>query len=156
MAAASGENSRTNRFLLDRPYSPEAEALQALCASIMLSSPAHPPQVLLMVSPFPGEGKTTLAMNLAIALAKHGSTCLVDADMRKGRIGRAFELRYDKGLSDVLTKAADLDEVLVDAPGMNNLSVIPAGNPTETHHNLRARRICKRYCRPCGSATGSW
>lgn len=130
VAANGGENSRTNRFLLDRPHSPEAEALQALCASIMLSSPTHPPQVLLMVSAFPGEGKTTLAMNLAFALAKHGSTCLVDADLRKGRIGRVFELEQSKGLSDLLTEAVTLDEVLVDAPGMNNLSVIPAGKAT--------------------------
>ena len=81
-------------FLLDRPHSPEAEALRSLHTSVMLSRPGNPPQVLLVVSSLPGEGKTTVAVNLAMAMAQHGTTCLVDADLRRGRVAcfpRSFQ-----------------------------------------------------------------
>ena len=91
------EDSRTNTFFLERPNSPEGEAVQALYASIMLSWPNNPPQTLLIGSSLPGEGKTTVALNLSYALAQHANTCLVDADLRKGRVARAFSLATTKG-----------------------------------------------------------
>src|SRR5579863_10626532 len=73
-AASNGNIAPGVRFLLDRPHSPEAEALRSLYTSVMLSQPVNPPQVLLVVSSFPGEGKTTVSVNLAMAMAQHGST----------------------------------------------------------------------------------
>ena len=70
--------------------------MQALYASIMLSRYGHPPQALLIASAFPGEGKTTVALNLSYALAKQGKICLVDADLRKGRLARAFGVTSDR------------------------------------------------------------
>ena len=99
----SGTKTATNMFFLERPDSPEGEAVQALYASIMLAWPNNPPQTLLVVSAFPGEGKTTVALNLSYALAQHANTCLVDADLRKGRVADAFSLCTGQGLGDVLT-----------------------------------------------------
>jgi len=124
---APAEDSRTNTFFLERPNSPEGEAVQALYASIMLSWPNNPPQTLLIVSALPGEGKTTVALNLSYALAQHANTCLVDADLRKGRVARAFSVATGQGLGDVLTGDATLENSLLDIPGMNNLSILPAG-----------------------------
>jgi succinoglycan biosynthesis transport protein ExoP len=113
-------------FLLDRPNSPEAEALRSLYTSVMLSRAGSAPQVLLVVSSFPGEGKTTVAVNLAVAMAQHGSTCLVDADLRRGRIAAAFGMSSKVGLSDVLAGGVPLENALVKVASVPNLSLIPA------------------------------
>jgi polysaccharide biosynthesis transport protein len=114
------------RFLLDRPHSLEAEALRSLYTSIMLSRRGTPPQAVLVVSSFPGEGKTTVAVNLALAMAQHGSTCVVDADLRRGRVAAAFGLTGKVGLADVLSGAATMESALVEVPSLSNLTVLPA------------------------------
>lgn len=124
---AAVEDVRTNTFFLERPNSPEGEAVQALYASIMLSWPNNPPQTLLIVSALPGEGKTTVALNLSYALAQHANTCLVDADLRKGRVARAFGLPTGQGLGDVLNGEATLESSVLEIPGVSNLSILPAG-----------------------------
>lgn len=121
------EDRRTDMFFLERPNSPEGEALQALYASIMLSWPNNPPQTLLIVSAVPGEGKTTVALNLSYVLAQHANTCLVDADLRKGRVARAFSLSSGQGLGDVLSGQATIEDTVLEVPGMSNLSILPAG-----------------------------
>ncbi len=121
------QDSRTNMFFLERPNSPEGEAVQALYASIMLSWPNNPPQTLLVVSAFPGEGKTTVALNLSYALAQHANTCLVDADLRKGRVANAFNLPAGQGLGDVLMGNETLESSVLEIPGLSNLSILPAG-----------------------------
>ena len=68
-----------------------------------------------------------MALNLSYALAKQGTTCLVDADLRKGRLARAFSLTGGQGLSEVLTRSATVDSVLLEVPGLPNLSIMPAG-----------------------------
>jgi capsular exopolysaccharide synthesis family protein len=128
----------TNMFYLERPSSPEAEALQALYASVMLAWPNNPPQTLLIVSALPGEGKTTVALNLSYALAQRANTCLVDADLRKGRVAGAFSLSAAQGLGDVLTGDATLEGSLLEVPGMSNLSILPAGRSRSNF----ARLIC--------------
>lgn len=128
LPTTGAEELQTNTFFLERPNSPEGEAVQALYGSIMLSWPGHPPQALLIASSFPGEGKTTVALNLSYALAKQGRTCLVDADLRKGRLARAFNLTTNQGLGNVLAQSATLDEALLEVPGLSNLSILPAGS----------------------------
>lgn len=114
------------RYMLQQPHSPEAEAVRALYTSIMLSSNGSAPQVILVVSAFPGEGKTTVAVNLAMTMAQHGSTCLLDADLRRGRAAAAFGISKVPGLTDVLSGAATLDQTLVPVPGVAELTVVPA------------------------------
>jgi succinoglycan biosynthesis transport protein ExoP len=114
-------------LFLENPNSPEGEAIQALYASIMLSWPNNPPQTLLIVSALPGEGKTTVAMNLSNALAQHANTCLVDADLRKGRLANAFSMPAGQGLGDVLSGNATLESSVLEIPGLSNLSILPAG-----------------------------
>ena len=126
VASDNGKLPPGVEFLLERPHSPEAEALRSLYTSVMLSGSGQPPQVLLVVSSFPGEGKTTVAVNLAIAMAQHGSTCLVDADLRRGRVASALGIPSSPGLTDVLSQTTPLDRVLVRVPSLPNLTVVPA------------------------------
>lgn len=130
LPSSTVDDTKTNTFFLERPNSPEGEAIQALYASIMLSWSGNPPQALLIASAFPGEGKTTVALNLSYALAQQGKTCIVDADLRKGRLARALNLATNKGLSELLTQTSSLDEVLLAVPGQGNFSVLPAGKLT--------------------------
>ncbi len=125
-ASGTGRLPAGVSFLLDRPHSPEAEALRSLHTSVMLSRPGNPPQVLLVVSSLPGEGKTTVAVNLAMAMAQHGTTCLVDADLRRGRVASSLGVSKSLGLTDVLKGTAVLDRVLVRIPSVSNLTVLPA------------------------------
>jgi capsular exopolysaccharide synthesis family protein len=115
------------KFMLDRPRSPESEALRGLQTSLMLSRLGGRPQILLVTSSFPDEGKTTLAVNLALALAQNGPTCLVEADMRKAGVSGTFGLYGSCGLADVLTGSVALEQVLLDVPDIPNLTVLPSG-----------------------------
>jgi capsular exopolysaccharide synthesis family protein len=125
----SGKNGNClpEKFLLERPQSAEAEALRSLYTSIMLSRPGRSFHVLQIASAFAGEGKTTVAVNLAIALAQHWPTCLVDADVRRSRIAAAFGLEASCGLTDVLLGTVGIKEALIEATNVHNLTVLPAG-----------------------------
>ena len=85
------------------------------------------PKTLLVTSATPGEGKTTIAANLAITFAFSGAkTLLVDADLRLGRIAKAFKIDGEVGFSDVLRQRANWREVIVPT-STPNLSVLPRG-----------------------------
>ena len=119
------------RLLLDEPHSPGAEALRALYTSVVLSRAGSPPQVTMVVSSLPAEGKTTVAVNLAVAMAQHGSTCIVDADLRRGRVASEFGITSKFGLTDVLAAGSSIKRAYVAVPSVPNLVVVPAhpGNP---------------------------
>ena len=126
---------RNDMFLLERPNSPEAEALHGLYGSLTLASRGNPPQVVLITSAFPAEGKTTIALNLSLALAKHAKTCILDADLRRGRIAKAFGLSAPQGLRDLLADPQSVEGVLREVPGRPNLSVVSNGSSREDSDN---------------------
>ena len=124
-------NGARSRFFIDRPGSPEAEAMHSLDTSIRIPVRADGDsrQVLVIASSFPSEGKTTIAMNLAMALSRHGSTCLVDADLRNPQIGRSFSVSSPRGgLSEILHGKATIEDVLQPAPRLDKLMIMPAGS----------------------------
>jgi polysaccharide biosynthesis transport protein len=112
------------------PKSQMSEAFRALRTSLLLSRADHPPQVILVTSALPREGKTTAAANLAVTLAQLGDkTIVVDADLRKPGVGRLLNLTGGKsaGLSSYLAGALSLDLVIVPHPNIPNLAAIPTG-----------------------------
>src|SRR5712691_11140666 len=128
--AANGQDKRIELVAQHLPKSQMSEAFRALRTSILLSQADHPPQVILVTSALPREGKTTAAANLAVTLAQLGdSTVLVDADLRKPGIGRLLNLGTGKyaGLSSYLAGVSTLDLVCVPHPTISNLVVIPTG-----------------------------
>jgi capsular exopolysaccharide synthesis family protein len=121
-------------FLLQRPDSPESEAVHALRTMLFESQTEDPPKVVLITSSLPGEGKTTLANNLAVALSKHGRTCLVDADLKMPTVGESFNLPPKLGLEHYLQGSATLDQVMFPSGFVKNLTIIPSTLPTD-HSN---------------------
>jgi succinoglycan biosynthesis transport protein ExoP len=115
-----------SRYLLDRPESAFAESIQTVLATVIL--PHKDPVVLLVASAVPGEGKTTTAISLGRLAAKlQRRVLLVDADLRRPSIHKAFEQRNKTGLSDFLDGRASESEI-VQADLAPGLSVVFSGS----------------------------
>ena len=128
--SSNGHDKRIELVAQHLPKSQMSEAFRALRTSILLSQADHPPQVILVTSALPREGKTTAAANLAVTLAQLGDrTVLVDADLRKPGIGRLLNLAGGKyaGLSSHLAGVSSLELVSVPHPAIPNLVAIPTG-----------------------------
>jgi len=123
--------------------STSAEAYRNLRSALLLSSIDNPPRTIVVTSAFPGEGKTTTAINVAIVLAQRGErVLLVDADLRLGRLARVFGLSgLDTGLSTVLAQPGIHREIPVPLPELPTLHVLPTGprppNPAEMLSSVR-------------------
>jgi len=115
--------------LLNAPGSEMAESFRVLRTSILLSG-APPPQVVLVTSAHPSEGKSFASVNLALALAQRGDrVALVDGDLRKPSVMKTLGMPEGKacGLSTVLTGGHDLEESLQVFAAAPNLWLLPPG-----------------------------
>jgi capsular exopolysaccharide synthesis family protein len=136
--------------VIRKPGAPISEAYRALRTSVLLSTADRPPQVLLITSSQPNEGKTVTALNLSLTMAqKGGRVLLVDADMRRPGIARALMLTLNKGLSGILTGAYEYGpELLVNVEQMAGLSLLPSGpippNPAELLCSMKMESLLKR------------
>jgi tyrosine-protein kinase Etk/Wzc len=114
---------------------PAAEAYRTLRTNVTFVGAERPVQLMAVTSAGPGEGKSTTAANLAVTLALGGhKTLLIDADMRRPLLHRAFGLVQDPGLTDVLIGLASAREA-IRPDVLERLDVLPAGssppNPSE-------------------------
>lgn len=131
------------------PRSPESEAYRALRTNLTFAGVNGAPQVLVVTSAMPGDGKSTSAANLAVTLAQQGTpTLLVDADLRKGLLHHMMGARKEPGLTHVLLGRASLDEAVQLLPageGEVPLAFLPAGvfppNPAELLGSPRMREL---------------
>lgn len=104
-----------------------AESYRTIRTALLLSKAEHPPKVILLTSPSPGEGKTVTTVNLGMALAQSGQTVLVvDADLRKGRCHKLVNVPNKQGLANVLAGQAALRSV-ISRTALNNFYIVPRG-----------------------------
>ena len=125
------------------------EAFRSLRTSIRLSNPNSKLKTLLVTSSVPHEGKTVVAANLAASYSVAGKkVLLVDADMRKPRVHKVFELSNEKGLSTLIVGEHSVDEV-VNKNVYEGLDVVTAGmippNPAELLESSRMADIIKDF-----------
>jgi receptor protein-tyrosine kinase len=125
--------------------SPIAEAFRGLRTNLQFLEVDDPPRVLVVSSSLPSEGKTTTAINIALALAEaEHDVVLVDGDMRRPKVAAYLGLIGAVGFSTVLTGRASLRDVLQKTrfPGLTALTsgVVPP-NPSELLGSLAARKV---------------
>lgn len=112
-----------------------AEAYRQLRTNLQFLNVDEPPKVIMISSAVPSEGKTTVAVNLALTLAEAGrSVTLVEGDLRRPRVTRYLGMVGGAGLTNILAGSAEVEDVL-QPYGDGDLRVIAAGptppNPSE-------------------------
>jgi len=125
-----------NKFMLARQDSPEAESLRSLLSTVLLAHRQMNLKALLVTSPFPQEGKTTLAYNFALALAARGRTCFLNADLRKGGSPLESGRRDYPGISDFCKGGASLEEIEIPSGERKDLAVVHAGTCVENASHI--------------------
>lgn len=131
-----------NELVADaKPGSAIAESFRTLRTSIVFSRGDRRVETVLITSAGPGEGKTTVASNLAATLAKQkGPVLLVDADLRRPRVHKALQLGNERGLTNYLIGESPLEDLLQET-SVEGLLVMTSGpippNPAELLHGDR-------------------
>jgi succinoglycan biosynthesis transport protein ExoP len=146
------EPGRRRRVLMEAaPHSPQAEAYRQLRTNLQfLELGEHGGQrsrhrAISVTSSLAAEGKSTVAINLALAMAETGArVLLVDADLRRPSVATVLGLEGAAGLTSVLLGRASVDDV-VQPWGSSGLHVLPSGplppNPTELLGSVPMRRL---------------
>ncbi|MFC4806848.1 polysaccharide biosynthesis tyrosine autokinase [Falsarthrobacter nasiphocae] len=112
------------------------EAFKELRTNVQFMNPDNPPRIFTVTSALPGDGKSTVADNIALSIAEQGRPVfLVDADLRRPTVARTFKIIEIAGLTDVIVGKARLDDVLQEIPSHPSLQILGAGpippNPSE-------------------------
>lgn len=123
-----------------------SEAMRTLRTNLQFMDVDNPPRTIVVTSPLPGDGKSTIACNLAVTLSASGrSVVLVDGDLRRSTVATTMGLPGGAGLSDVLSGRAEIADVLQRAPQSPTLFVLAAGsvppNPSEVLGSARMRQL---------------
>jgi capsular exopolysaccharide synthesis family protein len=114
-------------WTVHHPKSRESEAYRGVRTALFFSNRRQGDKVIQVTSPDMGDGKTTLAANLAVSIAQAGQrVILVDADLRRPRVHLLFDVSSEQGLVSVVSGEAELVDV-VQATGLPGLFVLPAG-----------------------------
>jgi capsular exopolysaccharide synthesis family protein len=122
---------------VSREHATLAEAYRATLTSILLPTMnGEGPRVLVLTSPEAGAGKTTVTSNLGMATAEIGRrVLLIDADLRRPRLHRLFEIPNSFGLTDILRITTPLEDIpvnqLVRQTKIPGLSLVPSGPTTD-------------------------
>lgn len=127
------------------PMSMAAESCRTVRTNLMFMAAESPNKTMVVTSANPKDGKTTVATNIAIALAQSGQrVLLVDADLRRPRIHKAFDLDNRAGLTNALVGERTLSQVTRDV-GIDRLSVVTCGplppNPAELLHTKQFSQL---------------
>ncbi|WP_440995042.1 GumC family protein [Arhodomonas sp. SL1] len=144
--AADVEADELAFYSITQPQSEVSEAFRSLRTSLMFSSPEGMPGRLLITSPGAGEGKTTAATNMACVLAQNGErVLLVDADLRKPRMHRIFDIAQVPGLTERIARRNLAGMNCIHPTNVRNLYVLPSGtvppNPAELLAPERLRAV---------------
>jgi len=132
------------------------EAFRALRTALVASNPHEATRIVAITSAQPLEGKTTTAVNIALALAIGGArVLLIDADMRRPSLHKALRLPNDKGLSHLLVGESRMREV-VQRTGDPNLLVITAGRTPPNPSELLGSDRMKAFVQQLGVGPFDW
>ncbi|WP_328351435.1 polysaccharide biosynthesis tyrosine autokinase [Mycobacterium sp. NBC_00419] len=142
---ADKEFRKTPAISFPTDNSGTAEAFRKLRTNLQFLAVDNPPRLIVITSPSPNEGKSTTAINIALALAEaEHNVLLVDGDMRRPSLAKYLDLVGQVGFSTVLSGAASVDEV-IQKTQCPQLSVLAAGaippNPSELLGSMAAKKL---------------
>jgi capsular exopolysaccharide synthesis family protein len=141
---AKGGSSNLHPVLctFHKPKSQTSEAFRAVRTAIYFSTQGQKHQVIQITSPTPGDGKSTLATNLAITIAQSGKrVLLVDADMRRPSLHKLFKSDDKPGFSDVLVEQVSISEAIRETE-IDGLHLLPCGvKPVQPAELLTSHRL---------------
>jgi capsular exopolysaccharide synthesis family protein len=123
-----------------------AESYRSLRTTILLSRAGTPPQVILISSAKPSEGKTSITTLEAIVFALNGArVLLLDSDLRRPSVHLRFRISNKVGLTSVLTGKVSLQDAITSVPSVPTLHILPAGPiapmPAELLGSLQMQRL---------------
>lgn len=132
-----------------RPHTGSAEAFRKLRTNLRFMDVDNPPRVIVVTSPQQGDGKSTVAANLASAIAASGErVTLIDGDLRRPTVAQSFGLVEGVGLTDVLVGRVAVEDVLQQPARPENLAVLGAGavppNPSELLGSQAMRTLLRQ------------
>ena len=147
LSAAKGGRHEIGRVLLTEPRSIAAESFRTLRTAIHFGLTRNDARVITVTSPASGDGKSTVASNMAIAMAQADQrVLLIDADMRRPKQHTIFELKAEHGLSSVLADRRPASELILKTE-VDTLDLLPCGscpaNPVELLNNGYFRDFLK-------------
>ena len=150
LGGISFDQDATRKPLLTQaaPQSPRAESFRQLRTNLQFANISGQANTVLVTSSLPGEGKSTTATNLAIAMAEAGySVCLIDADLRRPMVSEYLGLEKNAGLTTALMGVADVGDLL-QAWGEDGLFVLTSGqvppNPSELLGSAEMKQLLDR------------
>ena len=137
------DSGKSMTLFIEQPQSHLAEAIRTARTGVLLSNIDASSRVIVVTSSVPGEGKTTVCSNLALAHAQTKRTLLIDADMRRPQVGKRLGLPPEaRGLSSLVAGTARLEDCIHAITG-SQLAVMPVGdippNPLELLLSQRFR-----------------
>ncbi len=133
-----------SRLVVQRPLSSFTEAIRSLRMGIKFADVDHPQRIVLLASALPGEGKSTIASNLALLAAASGEKVLIiDLDLRHPVLTSLYAPEATHGAVELLLGEVDLKQVIVKDPE-SGLHILPAPRRKDLTHTaelLGSRRM---------------
>lgn len=135
-----------NLTAADNLRTPIAEAFRSFRTNIQFSNIDKPVRSIVITSSVPGEGKSTVAFNLAVSIAQtEKRVLLLDTDLRKPSIYSYIEPKHFEGLTNIIVQDVDYEDLLQTDGNLRNLDIIIAGpippNPSEILGSAKMRAL---------------
>lgn len=153
--AASTGKLDDHLYMYYMPYSYTAEQIRKLRTFIFHMPDREVPRVIMVASALPSEGKSLIASNLAISIAKGEDqhVLLIECDLRKPSLHNLFKYPPSKGVVEIIQGKADVADCLIKTP-IDKLTILPAAkeappNPSELleskHMKSLIKEVSERY-----------
>ncbi|OUR61414.1 hypothetical protein A9Q74_09625 [Colwellia sp. 39_35_sub15_T18] len=134
---------------LDDSRSPFSESINTIRTGLIFSNIDAPPKSILITSATGSEGKSCLAVNLAVAYSNIGKTLLLEVDLRKPSISKNLQLENKLGLTDILSGVAKTFSDVIQGENEGKLSIITCGtipqNPMELLSSLKFEKLLETF-----------